>query len=100
MQVTIQSIHFTADRKLTDFIRQKCTKMAQVFDSIVDVQVYLRVEKNPETGNKLVEIKTLVPQNTLVATERASTFEEATDAAVEQLRRQLQKYKERLRTTV
>lgn len=100
MKVTIQSIHFKADRKLTQFIEDKSDKLGQVFDNIVDVQVYLRLDKNHAIGNKVVEIKALVPQSTLVATEQAGSFEEATDKAVEQVRRQLMKYKERMRETV
>ncbi|MDX2063588.1 MAG: ribosome-associated translation inhibitor RaiA [Bacteroidia bacterium] len=95
MNVTIQSIHFDADRRLIGFIESKCQKLAQFFENVVDVQVYLRLEKNKSIGNKVVEIKALVPGSSLVATEQCPSFEEATDKAVEQVRRQLLKYKER-----
>jgi putative sigma-54 modulation protein len=100
MHLTIQSIHFDADHRLLAFVQRKCSKLDQFFDAIVDAQVYLRLEKNKEVGNKVVEIKVLVPNNILLATERAASFEEATDKASESLRRQIQKYKARVRETV
>lgn len=99
MQITIQSIHFDANSRLKQFIQRKCEKLDQYFDGIVDAQVYLRLDKDYNRGNKVVEIKLLVPNNTLLATERAPRFEEATDKATDQLRRQLMKYKEKMRAT-
>ncbi len=97
MRVTIQSIHFDADQKLTSFITQKTQKLNTFFDSIVDAQVFLRLEKDPANGNKLVEMKLNVPHSTLMAATRAHTFEEATDTLMEQMKRQLTKYKEKMR---
>lgn len=97
MRVTIQSIHFDADQKLTSFITQKTQKLNTFFDSIVDAQVFLRLEKDPANGNKLVEMKLNVPNSTLMAATRARTFEEATDTLMEQMKRQLTKYKEKMR---
>ncbi len=98
MKVTIQSIHFDADQKLTSFITTKTQKLTHFYDSIVDAQVFLRLEKDATHGNKLVELKLNVPNSTLMATERARTFEEATDQLMDQMKRQLTKYKEKLRT--
>ncbi len=44
---------------------------------------------------KIAEIKLLVPGNDLFAKRQCKTFEEATDQAVEALRRQLKKKKEK-----
>lgn len=97
MNVTIQSIHFDADKKLLNFINEKVGKLNQFFDAIVDTQVYLKLDKNKQTGNKVVEIKLLVPQNTILGHERAKTFEEATDLCIEQMKSQLKKYKDKMR---
>lgn len=99
MNVTIQSIHFDADRKLTSFITQKVSKLDQYFDSIVDAQVFLKLDRNPSAGNKIFEIKLLVPNETLLCSERGRTFEEATDLCLDTAKRQLTKYKEKLRAT-
>lgn len=99
METTIQSIRFDADQKLKTFITEKTDKLSQFFDGIIAAQVYLKLDKNHERGNKVVEYKLLVPQTTLVASHQAPTFEEGVDACIEQLSRQINKYKEKLRAT-
>jgi putative sigma-54 modulation protein len=96
MKLNIQSIHFDADQKLLDVIQVKTDKLDQFFDRIVSGEVFLRVEKSDNRENKLVEIKLIVPGNDLFASKRAASFEEAVDEAVEALRRQVKKLKERL----
>jgi putative sigma-54 modulation protein len=97
MNVIIQSIHFDADQKLTSFISTKTQKLVTYYDSILDAQVYLRLEKDHQHGNKVVELKLNVPNTTLMASERGHTFEEATDNMIDQMKRQLTKYKEKHR---
>ena len=53
----------------------------------------LRLDKGDSHENKVAEIKLLVPGNDLFAKRQCKTFEEATDLAVEALRRQLKKQK-------
>jgi len=95
MKVKIQSVHFTADQKLLDFIDGKINKLATFNSMIIDCEVILRLDKSSSTDNKLVEIKLLVPGPDLFAKRQRKTFEEATDLAVEALRRQLKKLKEK-----
>ena len=95
MKVKIQSVHFTADQKLLDFLDGKINKLATFNSMIIDCEVILRLDKSSSTDNKLVEIKLLVPGPDLFAKRQRKTFEEATDLAVEALRRQLKKLKEK-----
>lgn len=95
MKVQIHSIHFDADAKLLDYIQQKLDKLDKFFERIVDGEVFLRLN-NQGVDNKTVEIKINIPGNQLFAKERSSTFELATDEAVEGLRRQIKKYKQRI----
>lgn len=97
MDVKIHSIKFDADQKLIQFIESKTQKLEQVFDNIVEVEVFLRLSKNQNTANKLVEIKISIPGNELFAKKQCKTFEEATDLAVDALRKQIKKYKEKVR---
>ena len=97
MKIRVQSIHFTADVKLLDFIQKKADKLDQFFDQIISGDVYLRLEKTEDEANKIAEIKLAIPGNDLFAKEQCKTFEEATDKAVESLRRQLEKHKEKVR---
>lgn len=96
MKLQFHSVHFNADPKLTEFIEQKASKLETFYDRITDGEVFLRLEKNDHRyDNKVVEIKLNIPGTTLFTKEHATSFEAATDQAVESLRRQLLKYKEK-----
>lgn len=97
MKIRVQSIHFTADVKLLDFIQKKADKLDQFFDQIISGDVYLKLENTEDEANKISEIKLMIPGNDLFAKEQCKTFEEATDKAIESLKRQLYKHKEKLR---
>lgn len=97
MKVKIQSIHFDADQKLLRFVEEKVEKLNQLYDAIVESEVFLRLDKDNEKGNKIAEIKISTPGKTLFASEQCKSFEEATDNAVEALRKQITKHKEKLR---
>lgn len=96
MKLQMHSIHFNADQKLVEFIQKKADKLDQFFDRIIDGEVFMRLDKDESNENKLVEIKINIPGNQLFAKERSKSFEAATDEAVEALRRQLKKHKEKL----
>lgn len=93
MRVKIQSIHFDADVKLLNFIENKVGKLNTYSNAIIDSEVFLRLDKSSSHENKIAEIKLMVPGNDLFAKRQCKTFEEATDLAVEALRRQLKKQK-------
>ncbi|HNQ12900.1 MAG TPA: ribosome-associated translation inhibitor RaiA [Bacteroidia bacterium] len=97
MNIRIQSIHFDADQKLIDFINDKVTKLNNFYENIVEGEVFLRLEKSEDTANKVAEIKLNIPGKILFAKEQCKSFEEATDNAVESLRRQISKHKEKIR---
>lgn len=97
VNVKITSVHFDADKKLIDFIQERVNKLSQYYDKIIDSEVILKLENVPNAENKVVEIKLFIPGNDAFAKKQCKSFEEATDAAVEALRRQLKRHKEKLR---
>ncbi|MEE1885135.1 ribosome hibernation-promoting factor, HPF/YfiA family [Pedobacter flavus] len=97
MKISVQSIHFNADKKLLDFIQKKVDKLDQFFDQIISGMVYLKLENVEDEENKIVEIKLNVPGVTLFAKEQCKSFEEATDLAIDSLRRQVNKHKDKSR---
>ncbi|MCO6500176.1 MAG: ribosome-associated translation inhibitor RaiA [Vicingus serpentipes] len=97
VNLKINSVHFHADKKLVEFIHEKVNKLASYYDKIIDGEVILKVENTHDTENKVAEIKLLIPGSDLFAKKQCKSFEEATDTAVEALRRQLKKHKEKLR---
>jgi ribosome hibernation promoting factor len=92
MKLQVHSIHFNADRKLINFIQRKVNKLETFYDRLVDGEVFLRLN-NEGIENKTVEIKLKVPGDQLFATEKARSFEAATDLATDALRIQLKKFK-------
>jgi len=95
MKLQVHSIHFDADQKLIDFIQKKLDKLETFYDRLVDGEVFLRLN-NEGAENKTVEIKLRVPGMQMFATEKARSFEEATDLASDALRMQLTKFKTKL----
>lgn len=65
MKIRVQSIHFTADVKLLDFIQKKADKLDLFFDQIISGEVYLKLENTDVEENKITEIKLLIPGNDL-----------------------------------
>jgi putative sigma-54 modulation protein len=97
MKVTVQSVHFNADQKLLDFIEAKLEKLATHYDKIIESEVTLRLENASNNENKVAEIRLHVPGNDLFSKRQCSSFEEATDLAVDALRNQITKHKEKIR---
>jgi len=97
MNISIKSIHFSADRKLEELIQNKINKLTQFHDSIIGANVYLRLEKSQDLENKITEIKLDIPGTELFAKKQSNSFEKSTDSTVEALRRQLKKFKEKQR---
>jgi putative sigma-54 modulation protein len=95
MKLQMHSIKFDADRKLLDFIQRKADKLETFYDRIIDGEVFLRLEKDDSRENKIVEIKLNIPGEQLFAKNKAKSFEAAADDAVEALRRQIKKFKEK-----
>ena len=97
MKVNINSVHFKTDKKLDSFITEKVEKLSDLYDGIIGSEVTLRVNNNEDHDNKIAEIRLLVPGNDLFAKKQSKSFEEATDIAVDALRKQLSKHKEKQR---
>jgi putative sigma-54 modulation protein len=71
---------------------QKVKKLERFFENIVSTVVYLKEEAS---ATHIVEIKMIVKDSTLFVKEEASSWEEATEKAVDVMARQLKKYKSR-----
>lgn len=99
MEIIINSVHFNTDKKLVDFVNKKVNKLDTFFGGIINAEVTLKVLKPEAAKNKISEIKISIPSNGyLFAKKQADTFEEATDLAVDALRKQLGKFKNKLKS--
>jgi putative sigma-54 modulation protein len=95
MKLQVHSIRFDADNKLLDFIQKRVDKLETFYDRFIDGEIFLRLDKDNQNENKIVEIKLNIPGGQLFAKERKDSFEAATDDAAESLRRQIKKHKEK-----
>ncbi len=96
MKLQMHSIRFDADHKLLSFIQKKADKLDRFFDRIIDGEVFMRLDKDDNMENKIIEIKLNIPKNQLFARERARTFEAASDLAIDALRKQIVKHKDKI----
>lgn len=98
MNIKINDVHFSADQSLVDFLNKKVGKLDTFFEGIISAEVILKVIKPETSNNKEVELKLSIPATDyLFAKKQADTFEEAATLAIEAVRRQLKKYKEKLK---
>ena len=97
MNIQIHSVRFDADQKLIDFVNLKLEKLTQFGEDIVNAEVYLRLDKDQERENKISEIKVELPGGPLFARKQSKTFEEATDEAMDALKKQITKHKQKKR---
>jgi putative sigma-54 modulation protein len=95
MNVNISSVHFKTDQKLETFIERKVNKLTNMFDEVLSSEVILRVDKSDTRENKITEIKLNLKGYDLFAKKQSKTFEEATDMAVDALKKQIEKRKDR-----
>jgi len=97
MDIKVRAIHFDATAKLEEFIQKRVTKLEQYSDVITSVDIALTVVKPESAENKEVMLKVLVPNDELIVTKVADSFEEAFDNAMEAMIRAIVKSKEKAR---
>jgi putative sigma-54 modulation protein len=96
MNVQIQSVKVDADQRLVDFVENKMSKLEKFSEKIVSSDVIMKVDKDHDKGNKVVTITLYMPGDDLVAKSRARSFEESVDEAIEMLKAQIVKQKEKM----
>ena len=97
MKLKIQSLHFDADKKLLEFIQEKINKLDHFYDGIIGGDVILKLDKSNATENKVAEIKLKIKGNELFAKKQCKTFEEAVDSGFDALKKQVSRYKEKVK---
>ena len=100
MKVFTQSVNFNADSELVQFVEKKVESLVKYHDKIVDAEVFLKVQKTSDKENKITEIKINIPGSELIVKRETKTFEEGVSTAVDNLKRQLKRSKEKLRDSL
>ena len=95
MTINISSVHFKTDQKLEEFINEKVEKLNKIHEGIIGADVTLKSENTEAPENKTADIRIKIRGNDAIASKTAKSFEEATDLAVDALKKQLSKIKEK-----
>ena len=88
---------FSASSQLEDFIQKKISKLDKYHDGIIGSEVTLKLEKDDNLENKVVEVLLNVKGQEVFAKKNAKKFEEAVDELYDVVKRQLVKIKEKER---
>jgi putative sigma-54 modulation protein len=97
MNVRIQSLHFVADGKLTEFVNKKLEKLNTFHDRIVKVDVFLKLDNVAHTiKDKIAEIRVLVPRQEFFVKVSSKSFEESFESALEAMINQIKRKKEKM----
>lgn len=97
MKTNINSVHFKTDTKLEIFITEKLQKLANVYNNLIGSEVTLKLANGVVPENKVIEIRLIVKGSDLFARKQSKSFEEATDTAINALKKQLNKHKEKFK---
>ena len=97
MEIKINAVGFSASSQLEDFIQKKISKLDKYHDGIIGSQVILKLERDDNLENKVVEVLLNVKGQEVFAKKNAKKFEEAVDELYDVVKRQLVKIKEKER---
>ena len=96
MNTQITARHFKAPPTLREYAELRVSKLKQYYDGITDAHIILDI-LNPALDERQAEIGINVYRQKLTSRETGSTHEEAIDRCVDNLKRQILKYKDKLR---
>ena len=97
MEIKINAVGFSASSQLEDFIQKKISKLDKYHDGIIGSEVTLKLEKDDNLENKVVEVLLNVKGQEVFAKKNAKKFEEAVYELYDVVKRQLVKIKEKER---
>ncbi|NOY76464.1 MAG: ribosome-associated translation inhibitor RaiA [Calditrichaeota bacterium] len=94
MRISVTARHFKASEQLRSYAENEAKRLKKFFDGIVDCEVVLTKER----ANRVANISIGVNNHKFVATESSENFYKSIDLAVDNLERQLKRFKEKIRT--
>lgn len=94
MKTTFTARHFQASKDLHNYSIDSLQKLNHFFDRITGCDIILEPTADHETPYQ-AEVNCQIPGSMLNAKEQASSYEQAVNMVVENISRQLKKYKEK-----
>ncbi len=99
MDVNFNYVHVSASERLEEFTNNHLDKLKNRYDWIVRAEVFFKKENTSEHDTGMIcEIKLSAPGQNLFASTSAKNFEAAISETATELKRQLQKKKEKMTT--
>jgi putative sigma-54 modulation protein len=96
MNVNIQTVHFNADKKLIEYIKEKIQKLSIFSDRIIGVNVFLKLDNVVHAvKDKVAEIRVHIPRHNFFVKSTSKSFEDSFDDAIDSMIAQMKKNKER-----
>ena len=91
METRIQAVHFDASQQLVEFVEKKVAKLEKLCEGATALDVNMKLIK-PETAmNKEVALRLSTGSGELFASKIADSFEEALLGAIDAIKVQLEK---------
>jgi putative sigma-54 modulation protein len=96
MEISVKSIHFSADAKLVAYIKQKIARLSTLFENITSAEVHLKLQDGGgKVKEKITEVHLHIPGGWIVDKKTGRTFEAAINSSADSLKRQVVKHKEK-----
>lgn len=94
MKVLFTARHFSASQRLQEFAEEAVSKLSKFHDGIQECSIIAEPNEEPTAPQK-IEVSLKIPGSILHAKEAAESYEFAIGKAVDNLKRQLIKHKEK-----
>lgn len=92
MKTTFTARHFEPSRQLKEYSEDTVRKLEQFYDRILSCDIILEPTPDDEEPQQ-AELNVKIPRKMLNAREKAPTYEQAVNRVVDNVIRQLKKYK-------
>ena len=97
METRIQSVHFDASAQLLEYVEKKVAKIEKLCDGATSLEVTMKLIK-PETAmNKEVALNLSSGFGEMFAAKVSDTFEDAVLAAIDAIKAQIEKKREKIK---
>ena len=99
MDINFNYVHVSASERLEDFTTKRLNKLKERYNWIVRAEVFIKKENTSSHDTGMIcDIKISAPGQNIFTSSSEKTFEAAISKSIEELKRQLQKKKEKMST--
>ena len=97
MNLNIETVHFTADGKLIEYVTKKIQKLETFHDRIIKVDVFLKLDNVVHNiKDKIAEIRIQIPRHSFFVKSCTKSFEESFETALASAINQIKRTKEKM----